>query len=263
MKRTYFVTLILFAGLFTMAKVSSHSAKSVRSYFVIRIYHLSSNQSPVAVEQFLQEVYIPFLHSQGIRPVGVFSLIRDADTGEQRIYVLTPYGSMEQWDQMEQALMRDSAWFRKVPEYAYADASHPPYERIETILLRAFPDMPVIHVPRLKAPLSERVYELRSYESPDERFGLNKIQMFNAGGEIRIFKRLGFEAVFYAQVLSGCHMPNLMYMTTFNSMDDRNAHWQAFSHDSAWRHLSALPEYQHNVSRADIVFVRPLPFSDL
>ncbi|WP_222842607.1 NIPSNAP family protein [Thermoflavifilum thermophilum] len=260
-----FYLLLLTTGFFlcslAQSKTIHHSAE--RLYYVIRVYHFADTQSIQATEDFLQQVYVPFMHALGIRPVGVFSMIRPADTGEQRLYVLTPYRSLAQWENTEQALMHDTAWWNKVPDYSRAPASRPPYARMETIVLRAFPDMPVIHKPRLHAPIAQRVYELRSYESPDEAYGLNKIQMFNAGGEIKIFDRLGFEAVFYAQVLSGCHMPNLMYMTAFEDMDARNAHWKAFSADSVWRHLSALPEYQHNVSHADIVFLHPLSFSDL
>jgi hypothetical protein len=35
------------------------------------------------------------------------------------------------------------------------------------------------------------------------------------GGEVPLFVRLGFNAVFYGEVIVGSHMPNLMYMTTF------------------------------------------------
>ncbi|MCL6524676.1 MAG: NIPSNAP family protein [Thermoflavifilum sp.] len=236
---------------------------SDRPYYVVRVYHIPASQSMQPTLDFLQQVYVPYMHARDIGPIGVFTNIRNADTAEQRIYVLTPYRTLTQWEEYEQDLMHSKQWLNKAPEYTNAPASHPPYARIETILLRAFPDMPVIHKPRLTAPYQERVYELRSYESPDEAYGFNKIQMFNEGGEIQIFDRLDFEAVFYAQVLSGCRMPNLMYMTAFNDMESRNTHWKAFSNDSAWQHLSALPEYQHNVSKADIVFLHPVSFSDL
>jgi hypothetical protein len=48
--------------------------------------------------------------------------------------------------------------------------------------------------------------------------------MFNEGGEIELFKRLNFNAVFYASVISGSRMPNLMYMTSYESKADRLAY---------------------------------------
>jgi hypothetical protein len=263
MKTCYLLLLSTGFFLHSFAQYRTIPHQAERLYYVIRVYHLAATQSVQATEDFVQHVYVPFMHQQGIRPIGVFTMIRPADTGEQRLYVLTPYRSLVQWERAEQSLMHDTFWLNKAPDYSHASAAQPPYSRIETIVLRAFPDMPIIHKPQLNAPITQRVYELRSYESPDEAFGLNKIQMFNSGGEIKIFDRLGFEAVFYAQVLSGCHMPNLMYMTAFDDMDARNAHWKAFGSDSVWLHLSALPEYQHNVSHADIVFLHPLPYSDL
>jgi hypothetical protein len=87
--------------------------------------------------------------------------------------------------------------------------------------------------------------------------------MFNQGGEVTLFKRLGFNAVFYAEVLSGSHMPNLMYMTSFDNMASRDEHWKSFGNDPFWKKLVAAPEYQNNVSKADIFFLHPAEYSDL
>jgi hypothetical protein len=57
-------------------------------------------------------------------------------------------------------------------------------------------------------------------------------------------------------------MPNLMYLTTFNNKADRDAHWDKFTADPEWKRLSGLPEYQHTVSKADILFLRPADYSD-
>jgi NIPSNAP len=104
---------------------------------------------------------------------------------------------------------------------------------------------------------------LRSYESPSEKLYLNKVQMFNEGGEIPLFDRLGFNAVFYADVINGSHMPNLMYMTSFENKSIHDDKWKAFGSDPEWKKLSALPEYQHNVSKADIILMRAADYSDI
>jgi hypothetical protein len=51
-------------------------------------------------------------------------------------------------------------------------------------------------------------------------------------------------------------------MTSFENMEDRNAHWKSFSSDPAWKKLSAMPEYKNNVSHIDITFLRPTDYSD-
>jgi hypothetical protein len=86
--------------------------------------------------------------------------------------------------------------------------------------------------------------------------------MFNEGGEIPLFERLGFNAVFYGEVLLGARQPNLVYMTSFNNREDREAHWKAFFDAPEWKALVAKPEYQHNVSKVDIVMMRAAPYSD-
>ncbi|MBS1567680.1 MAG: NIPSNAP family protein, partial [Bacteroidetes bacterium] len=120
-----------------------------------------------------------------------------------------------------------------------------------------------MQLPALKSAHEEHIYELRSYESATEKLNVNKVQMFNTGGEIALFKRLGFNAIFYAGVISGSHMPNLMYMTSFENRAARDEHWKTFGDDAEWKKLKALPEYQNNVSHADIVLCHATPYSDL
>jgi hypothetical protein len=58
-------------------------------------------------------------------------------------------------------------------------------------------------------------------------------------------------------------MPNLMYMTSFESIDERNAGWKAFGQDPDWKRISPMPEYANNVSHIDITLMRGVPYSDL
>ena len=73
--------------------------------------------------------------------------------------------------------------------------------------------------------------------------------MFNEGGEVVLFKRLNFNAVFYAEVIAGGNMPNLIYMTSFENMADRDAALENIRADPEWKKLSSDPIYQHNVSK--------------
>ena len=85
--------------------------------------------------------------------------------------------------------------------------------------------------------------------------------MFNSG-EIDLFKKLGFNALFYAEVLFGSRMPNLMYMTCHASKAARDANWKNFTADPLWKKMSSAPEYQHNVSKITISFLHPVSYSD-
>lgn len=254
--------LFFFSFSILLAGLSASAAPAPRQYFELKVYHLKTEQQQQTVEQFLQTAYLPALHRAGIATVGVFRPIEDTGT-DKRIYVLIPFHSLEQFAGLPAILQKDARFQREGTAYLEASPKDPPYERIETILLRAFPGMPQLQVPDLKAPKNERVYELRSYESATEKMNLQKVKMFNEGGEIKLFKRLNFHAAFYSEVISGSRMPNLMYMTTFENRQERDAHWKAFGSDPEWKKLSALPEYQNTVSHIDDNFLRPADYSDL
>jgi hypothetical protein len=111
-----------------------------------------------------------------------------------------------------------------------------------------------------KLKKNKRIYELRIYEAATEQLTTKKIDMFN-NGEIDIFKKLNFNAVFYGQVLAGSMMPKLMYLAAFESMEDRNTHWKDFG--PLYKPMQDLPQYQNNVSKSIKVMLYPAAYSDI
>jgi hypothetical protein len=242
--------------------VCNSSAKAADGYYYqLKIYHLKTQAQESRLDNYLKNAYLPALHKLGIKNIGVFKPV-EADTSGKKIYVLIPYKTWEQIKKTDQQLAADQQYLADGKDYIDAAHNEAPYTRMETILLSAFPKMLFPDVPQLTANKVDRVYELRSYESATEKYNVNKVKMFNDGNEVALFKRLGFNAVFYAEVLAGSHMPNLMYMTTFNSKADRDKHWDTFSNDPEWKTLVAKKEYQNNVSKAEIMFLHPTAYSD-
>lgn len=232
-------------------------------YYEIKIYHIRDAEQEKALDSYFKEAYLPALHKAGINNVGVFKALANDTAADKQVYVFIPVKSLEKWLQLPAELEKNAAY--KQAGKAYIDAAYnaPAFLRVESILLRAFHLAPQMQLPALKSSKSERVYELRSYESASEKLYHNKVTMFNEGGEVALFKRLNFNAVFYAEVLSGSHMPNLMYMTTFENKADRDEHWKVFGSDPEWQKLKSLPEYQNNVSKSVIIFLRPAEYSDI
>jgi hypothetical protein len=249
------LSILLMSSLNTVAKAAA------REYYQLKVYHYKTQEQESRIEQYLQQAYVPAVHRAGIKYVGVFKPVTQQDS-DRKIYVFTPFSSLNKLVGIEQTLQDDAKYVADGKDYIDADYKNAPYNRIESIILQAFPGMPSTTVPNLTAPKAERVYELRSYESPTEKYNVNKVRMFNVGDEIGLFKRLNFNAVFYSEVISGTHMPNLMYMTTFNSKADRDKHWDAFGSDAQWKTLTAEDEYKNNVSHADITFLHPTEYSD-
>ncbi len=259
MRLSQFAVLLLcltgFAGQFNAA---AQKKKDIQ-FYQIKLYHCKSNEQMSLTEQFLQSDYLPALHQSGLKNIGVFKPIDNDTSVDKRIFIFIPLHSFEE------IISLDETTFGKMQLTSYADAVYndPPYQRMETIVLKAFKNMKHFVQPSLSGVKQERVFELRSYEGATEKLYRKKVEMFNEGGEIGIFSRLNFNAVFYAEVLAGSHMPNLMYMTSFNSIKDREEHWKAFKDDAEWKRLSGLPEYQHTVSRSDIILMHPTAYSDL
>lgn len=232
-----------------------------REFYEIRIYHVKTDAQQSRVESYLQQALLPALHTAGIKNVGVFKPV-EKDTADQKVYLLIPYKSLADVTRIQEALTKDKMYNEKGAEYLDTSFDNPAFERIERIFLHAFTHQPKLIAPALKGERSERIYELRSYEGHSEKIFANKLKMFNEGGEIALFNRLGFNAVFYGEVVAGQKMPNLMYMTTFENKAARDEHWKTFVDDPEWKKLSSMPEYKNNVSHIDILFLRPTAYSD-
>ncbi|MEA1786337.1 NIPSNAP family protein [Arenibacter sp. GZD96] len=233
-----------------------------RSYFQLKIYTLSSDTQISITDAYLKDAYLPALKRTGISNIGVFKPKTIATDSIKKIYVLTPYASLEEFQTTAEIILKDELHNAAGAAYLNAAYNQPPYVRIESVLLYAFEQMPGLRPSPLTGPRTDRIYELRSYESPTEALYRNKVHMFNEGGEVALFEQLGFNAVFYGEVLSGAHMPNLVYMTTFENQESRDAHWKAFGESAVWSQLKVDPYYQNNMSKNDARMLYPTEYSD-
>ena len=243
----------------------SQSFAAAKDFYQLKIYHLKSADQEQVVEEYLQKAYLPALHRAGISKAGVFKNIKSTASDKKEellIYVLVPYKSANDISKIDQKLLKDKAYQQDGAAYLDASYNKTPYERIETILIDAFEGSPNFQLTAISAPKSERVYELRSYEGPTEKLFKSKVKMFNTGDEIGLFKRLGFNAVFYGSVIAGSRMPNLMYMTTFNNKEENTEKWKQFMSDPQFSALSKDPQYKGNVSKNERVYLYPTDYSD-
>lgn len=256
-------SFLVFCLLLAVLPGYSRIKKPGRDFYEIKVYHFKTPEQEKLIDDFLQHAFLPALHKKNIGKTGVFKPIANDTAADKLIYVLIPLKSFDELLSLPAELDKDADYNSAGGTYLNAVYNNPPYTRMESILLQAFPMAPQMQLPALSGPRNEWVYELRSYESPTEKLHVNKVHMFNEGGEVPLFKRLEFNAVFYADVINGSHMPNLMYMTSFNNMAAREQHWKTFSADAEWKKLSALPEYQHNVSKAEIILMHAAAYSEL
>jgi hypothetical protein len=263
LKSLFLVGLLFTISSFvTKEKTLKKTKEQSREFYQLKTYVLSTEQQVQTTDKFLKEAYLPALKKLGIKSIGVFKpKLNTADT-LTKIIVVIPFKSINQFLELDDKLAKDKNYLQAGSEYLKANYKQPPYLRIESLLLKAFIEHPFLTLPVLDSPRAKRVYELRSYESATEAIHINKVDMFNAGGEVKLFNRLGFNAVFYGQVISGAKMPNLMYMTTFSNQESRDEHWKAFSGSPEWKELIAMEKYKNNISHMDISFLYPTDYSD-
>jgi len=250
--------------LFALLTLTASAQKNVQEYYEIRTINISSPAQETANDAYLKEALLPALHRAGIKKIGVFKpAVSDTVNRGKKIILLIPYQSLDQFVKLQDVLSKDQAYQTVGKSYLDAAYQTPTFDRIESVFIKAFRDMPKLHVPTLQSPRHERIYELRSYESYSQKIYKNKEKMFNEGGEIILFEKLKFNAVFYGEVLVGPRLPNLMYMTSFENIAAREEHWKTFVNDPEWKKMSSSPEYQNNVSKSTIWLLTPTEYSDL
>lgn len=264
LKYTIILSLLVFGGCDTKKRTVSEQNEVLQSreFYQLKSYYFDTYEQESKTDDYLRNALIPALHRQNIKNIGVFKPRSQVSDTAKRTIIFIPFESLEQFLNLDEALLKDSLYVAKGSKFINASHENPTYARIQSVLLRAFEDMPRLFSPQFEVPKANRIYELRSYESPTEEYYKRKVAMFNEGGEIKLFDRLGFNAVFYAEVISGPKMPNLMYMTTFKNQETRDKLWKAFFDSPEWKELLTYPKYENTVSHADIFLLYPTDYSD-
>lgn len=242
--------------------ISSMVASQNLDYYLLKTYHMSSQEQVEKISDYLEKAYVPALHELGFMHVGVFEWLGNDTSDHKKIFVLVPSKNAYSFMGIEDALSTNESHLYAGNDYWNTAHNMPAYDRVESSLLRAFSLHPAYKLPSLDGDKSTNVYELRSYESASEKLYRKKVEMFNEGGEIEIFSDLDFNAVFYAEALVGAETPNLVYMTSFDNMEQRDAHWDSFRSAPAWKVLSGKSEYKNTVSKIHLYLLRAAACSD-
>lgn len=256
-----YISICMTICLIAISQISARAA-TPRDYYWIKIYHCSSMDQINHIDQYLENTYLPFLHQSGIKKVGVFTPIGNDTSSDKRIFVWIPLKSLQQLDQLDESIEKIDPMGEDALIHLDNKDSSLPYNRVESILTKAFKMHPQYETKFDLIKSADRIFEYRSYESTTDDLHLRKVHMFNEGGEIALFKRLHFNAIFYSKAITGARTPNLIYMTSFNNMSDRDAHWKTFGSDSEWKKLSSAPEYLKTVSRNETILMKAKAYGD-
>lgn len=259
MKRREFLTAGLagIAGVSSLAIGREREGEDKQEYFELRRYHLLNRARKKQLEDFLRDVGIAAMNRIGIRPVGVFNVMYGPNS--PTLCVLLVHKSLESVVQASSGLMAELEPLDRAATYLNLPLSEPAYVRYESSLMVPFSHMPKLEVPKKKP----RIFELRTYESHSIKAGKKKIEMFNEGGEIAIFRKTGLQPVFFGETVIGPKLPNLTYMLVFDGMSERDKRWKVFGGDPDWKKLRANPAYKDTVSNITDIILRPASYSQI
>jgi hypothetical protein len=258
--RTLSQTVIALGALVTLVLSPYHAnaADVGRQYYELRVYTTKSEEQQKRVNDYWKDAAVPAYNRLGIRPVGVFTESQDSPTNN--IYVVVPFDSLAAFEAIPAGLAADTAYQKIAADFLSAPKTNAAYEGMESSLLVAFDGMKHISVP--PADKKPNIFELRTYMSPSENKGLNKIQMFESG-EITVMKEIGLAPIFYGRKIVGSHMPCLVYMTCGENADEHKKHWSAFGTAPVWKQLQADPQYKDNMTGMIRVILKRTSASEL
>lgn len=263
MRRRNFLSALPVLPALTGLQSTPGSSGPAPQLYEWRQYSLRTGTQPRRLADYQQNALIPALNRLGHTPIGVFEVTFGLPT--PTVFVLAPFASMDAFALLEGKLDRDEAFMRAAAPHLEAPATEPPYMRLEISLLSAFPQMPRIEVPAATALKRPRMFELRTYESHNERAHRAKVKMFAEMGEIEIFRQAGLTPVFFARALASPRVPSLVYMLVHENMAAREKSWDAFRNAPEWKKLAATPGYTDAeiVSNIATVFLRPASYSQI
>ncbi len=259
-------------GAATAARLSLLSAGAAepgeaREWYELRIYRISDAGGAETVDTFFREAAIPAMNRLGLSPVGAFRASDDPagkgrpiELGEHDLVVLVPHPTADSIASLAERLQADPQYMRAGIAVHDAPTKEPVYARIESWVMKAF-----THIPRVERPTEApgRFFQLRIYESHNQRAALKKMEMFNEGGELRVFRECGMNPVFFGQSVAGTRLPNLIYMLGFPDAETQDQAWERFQQHPDWQALRSDAQYKGTVSTITNTILRPTAYSQL
>ncbi len=236
---------------------TSRSSRSRRQLYELRHYSIKSGDKQKQVLEYLKDAEIPALNRMRVEQVGVFTIL-EGDSHD--LYVLLVHNSIRSV-LMSTSLIDVNEEYKKAGAKLFnAPMSDPTYERIESSLFTAFTGIPKLEIPTKK---DSRIFQLRIYENHNALAHKKKVEMFNTGGELAVFRKTGMAPVFFGQALIGSKLPNLTYMLGFDDMAAKEKAWSTFLADPEWLKLKANEYYKDTVSNITNIMLRPASCSQI
>lgn len=247
----------LLAAMPALNSIASPSVKGIteeKEIYEWRHYFLTEADGG-KLDRFYKDALIPAYNRKGIK-VGAFKLY-EPKGAEQRFFLFI-YPAIATYYKVKKDIWKDSAFMKEAKPFFDESAPKPVYTEFDSYLCEAFDK-----IPRMQNPAKDRtLFHLRHYHSPNEEANQRKVKMFN-DAEIDVFDKVGVNPVCYGEVISGPHMPALMYLTWYKDKATHDASWKAFGSHPDWLAIKNLPEYAHTATNNTNRLLLPMEYSQV
>jgi len=227
----------------------------------LRRYRLRSGALAARFATYAKEALVPALGRAGLAPVGAWNVAVGPD--QPTVHLLLPHPDAQSVATVATRLEADAEYRKAAASSLALPPVDPPYLSCDSSLIAAVPTLPGIAMPTGAAAGKGRVFELRTYRSATEAAGRRKIEMFEEGGELALFARVGLHTVFFGRDLVGPGLPSLTYMVVFADEAAREKAWAAFREHPEWVKMRDDPRYADTVSLIDSTILRPTDYSQI
>jgi hypothetical protein len=227
----------------------------------LRRYRLRSGALASRFAAYAKEALVPALGRAGLAPIGAWNVAMGPDS--PTVHLLLPHPDAASVVTLDARLEGDAEYRKAAAASLALPPVDPPFLSCDSSLHAAVGTMPGVEKPTGAVAGKDRVFELRTYRSATEAASRRKIEMFEAGGELALFRRVGLNPVFFGRDLVGPGLPSLTYMVAFADAAAREQAWAAFRDHPEWVKMRDDPRYADTVSSIDSALLRPTDYSQV
>ena len=235
-----------------------------REWIDFKRYACGSVEQRDALMALFDQALIPALNRQGVKKVGIFwtdGTLNKGKTNESTtVFVLAAFADLQKAIAMERQLLADAVYMKDAEALFTAPVKKPMYDSCSSDLFQAFATCPSVEQVSTSA---ERVFQLRIYNSYTPERNAKKISMFEAGGEIGVFRACGMPPVFFGEAIAGQYLPNLTYLLAFDNEAVKEASWKKFMGHPDWLALKADKQYKDTATKIQNFVLKPSKGSQL
>ena len=246
----------------TLAGAAPEAGASPRPQILeLRRYRLRNGALATRFAAYAKDALVPALGRAGLAPIGAWNVVMGPDS--PTVHLLLPHPDAASVVTLDGRLDADAEYRKAAASTLALPPADPPFLSCDSSLHAAVATMPGVEKPSGAAAGKDRLFELRTYRSATEAASRRKIEMFEAGGELALFRRVGLNTVFFGRDLVGGGLPSLTYMVVFADAAAREKAWAAFRDHPEWVKMRDDPRYADTVSRIDSALLRPADYSQI